>query len=143
LLDERIVDGDPKLVAIIEEAIELAHDALGHIDDSNGLVMPAIMQLRVVHERACKSLDTAPALLAERLFRSRRPAIGTRFTACFRLMSPHLGPPASTVSGPRRDRVGSACRTRARAFRTRFDVDRFRIEHAMEELAEFSGDIGR
>ncbi len=69
LLDELIVDGDPKLVEILEEAIGLAHEALGHIDDSNGLVIPAIMQLRAVHERACRSLDAAPVPLAERLFR--------------------------------------------------------------------------
>jgi len=38
------------------DAIVQAEDALGHIDDSSGVVMPVIMQLRGVHERACNDL---------------------------------------------------------------------------------------
>ncbi len=46
ILDERIGDGNPKLVELIEDAIAQAEDSLGQIDDSNGEVMPVIMQLR-------------------------------------------------------------------------------------------------
>lgn len=46
MLDERIADGDPKLVETIEQAIAQAEDALGHIDDSDGSVMPMITELR-------------------------------------------------------------------------------------------------
>ena len=69
ILDERIGDGNPKLVELIEDAIAQAEDALGQIDDSNGEVMPVIMQLREVHERACNHLGPDPVALAERLFR--------------------------------------------------------------------------
>ena len=69
MLDERITDGDPKLIEVIEQAIAQAEPALGQIDDSNGSVMPAIMQLREVHERACNVLNPDPMALAERLFR--------------------------------------------------------------------------
>jgi hypothetical protein len=69
MLDERIADGDPKLVEIIEQAIAQAEDALGHIDDSDGSVMPVIMELRDVHMRACNALKPDPVALAERLFR--------------------------------------------------------------------------
>jgi uncharacterized Zn finger protein len=56
MLEARVADGDPKLVETIEQAIAHAEDALGEIDDSNGSVMPAIMELREVHERACNNL---------------------------------------------------------------------------------------
>jgi hypothetical protein len=69
MLEARVADGDPKLVEIVEQAIAQAEDALGNIDDSNGSVMPAIMELREVHERACNNLNPDPVALAERLFR--------------------------------------------------------------------------
>ena len=142
LLDERIVDGDPKLVEIIEEAIALAHEALGHIDDSDGLVMPAIMQLRAVHERACKSLDTAPVPLAERLFRFQTTGDWDTFHSVLPAYESALG---SSGLGRYRELVEAAWK-RVPALgpetpRTQFDISRFRIEHAMEELAEFSGDV--
>jgi uncharacterized Zn finger protein len=142
LLDERIIDGDPKLVEILEEAIELAHEALGHIDDSNGLVMPAIMQLRAVHERACMTLDPAPVLLAERLFRFQMTGDWDTFHSVLPAYESALG-----QSGLSRYReLVEAAWKRLPALgpeapRAHFDVDRFRIEHAMAELAEFSGDV--
>jgi uncharacterized Zn finger protein len=69
ILDERIGDGNPKLVELIEDAIAQGEVSLGQIDDSNGEVMPVIMQLREVHERACNRLGPDPVALAERLFR--------------------------------------------------------------------------
>src|SRR5581483_2821409 len=69
MLDERIADGDPKLIEIIEQAIAQAEDALGHIDDSDGSVMPVIMELHDVHMRACNALKPDAVTLAERLFR--------------------------------------------------------------------------
>ena len=142
LLDERIVDSDPKLVDIIEEAIELAHEALGHIDDSDGLVMPAIMQLRAVHERACKSLNPAPVLLAERLFRFQTTGDWDTFYSVLPAYESALG---SSGLGRYHELVESAWK-RLPALgpdtpRTHFDIGRFRIEHAMEELADFSGDV--
>jgi len=142
LLDQRIADGRPQLVALIEDAIAHAEEALGHVDDSNGVVVPAIMELREVHERACRALSPDQAALAERLFRLQttgdwdtfhsilhgyREALGESGFARYRTLVedawkrlPALGPSAS---------------------RTHFDSARFRIEHAMEELAASSGDI--
>jgi len=64
ILDERIGDGDPKLVELVEDAIEQAEAALEQIDDSDGEVMAVIMQLREVHERACNNLGPDPVALA-------------------------------------------------------------------------------
>ena len=69
LSDERIADGDPKLVEILEEDIAFAHEPLRHIDDPNGSTMPAILRLLAVHEHACSSLHAAPLSLEERLYR--------------------------------------------------------------------------
>jgi uncharacterized Zn finger protein len=142
ILDKRIDDGDPKLVELIEDAIAQAEDALGRIDDSNGVVMPVIMQLREVHERACNQLRPDPVAPAERLFRfqtngdwdtfhsvlpSYARALGDAGLAWYRQLAeaawkklPPLGP---------------------EAFRAHFDSDRYRIEHAVEELTALSGDI--
>lgn len=142
MLDARLGDGDPKFVNLVEYAIERAHKALDHIDDSNGHVMPAIVQLREVHERACALLAPDPEALADRLFRFQTKGEWDTFHSVLPAYGSALGEPGiaryrSLVEaewkrlpalGPKTDR-------------SRFDGDRFRIEHAMEELCEFRGDI--
>lgn len=141
-LDERNADGDPKLVEIIEQAISQAEEALGQIDDSDGAVMPAIMRLREVHERACNSLNPDPVALAERLFRFQTTGDWDTFHSVLPAYERAL-----QESGLKRyrDLVETAWKQLPalgpEAFRTHFDVDRFRIQHAMEELAEASGDV--
>jgi hypothetical protein len=142
MLDERIADGDPKLVEIIEQAIAQAEDALGHIDDSDGSVMPVIMELRDVHMRACNALKPDPVALAERLFRFQTTGDWDTFHSVLPAYQQALG-----QSGLRRYRelVETAWKRfpalGPEAARTHFDVDRFRVEHAMEELAQTSGDV--
>ena len=142
MLDERIADSDPKLVEIIEQAIVQAEDALGYVDDSNGLVMPMIMGLRDVHIRACNALKPNPKELAERLFRFQTTGEWDTFYSVLPAYQKALG-----QSGLRRYRelVETAWKRfpalGPEAARTRFDVDRFRVEHAVEELAQTSGDI--
>ncbi len=131
MLEARIGDGDPKLVEIIEQAIAQAEDALGDIDDSDGSVMPVIMQLRDVHERACNDLKPDSVALAERLFRFQTTGDWDTFHSVFPAYEHALG-----QSGLRRYRqlVETAWKRLPalgpEAFRTHFDVGRFRIEHA-------------
>lgn len=68
LLADRIDDVDVALVELIEEAISSAEEALQHIDDSGGEVMPAILELRKVHLAACNALRPDPVALANRLY---------------------------------------------------------------------------
>src|SRR5690606_15063528 len=68
LLSQRIADGEEELIEVIEEAIALAEEALEHIDDSGGEVMPAVVELRRVHLAACNALHPDPVALAERLY---------------------------------------------------------------------------
>ena len=142
MLGERIADGDPKLVQIIEQAIAQAEDALGHIDDSNGSVMPMIMELRDVHMRACNALKPDPVALAERLFRFQTAGDWDTFHSVLPAYEHALG-----QSGLRRYRelLETAWKRLPalgpEAARNHFNVDRFRVEHAMEELAEASGDV--
>ena len=68
LLSQRIADGEEELIEVIEEAIALAEEALQHIDDSGGEVMPAVVELRRVHLAACNALHPDPVALAERLY---------------------------------------------------------------------------
>ena len=142
ILDERIDDGNPKLVDLIEDAIAQAEDALGQIDDSNGVVMPVIMQLREVHERACNHLGPDPVALAERLFRFQTTGDWDTFHSVLPSYARALGDPGLARY---RQLVEAAWKKLPalgpEAFRTHFDSDRYRIEHAMEELTALSGDI--
>ena len=104
--------------------------------------MPAIMRLREVHERACNSLNPDPVALAERLFRFQTTGDWDTFHSVLPAYERAL-----QESGLKRyrDLVETAWKQLPalgpEAFRTHFDVDRFRIQHAMEELAEASGDV--
>ena len=142
ILDERIGDGDPKLVELIEDAIARAEDALGQIDDSNGVVMPVIMQLREVHERACNHLGPDPVALAERLFWFQTSGDWDTFHSVLPSYAHALGDPGLARY---RQLVEAAWKKLPalgpEAFRTHFDSARYRIEHAMEELTALSGDI--
>lgn len=142
MLEARVADGDPKLVNIIEQAIAQAEDALGNIDDSDGSVMPAIMELREVHERACNNLNLDPVALAERLFRFQTTGDRDTFHSVLPSYERALG-----QSGFERYRelVEAAWKRfpalGPEAFRTHFDSGRHRVEHAMEELVALSGDV--
>jgi hypothetical protein len=142
ILDERIGDGNPKLVELIEDAIVQAEDALGHIDDSNGVVTPVIMQLREVHERACNHLGPDPVALAERLFRFQTTGDWDTFHSVLPGYERALGEPGLARY---RQLVEAAWNQLPplgpKAFRTHFDSDRYRVEHAMEELTALSGDV--
>src|SRR5271165_3068365 len=142
MLEARIADGDPQLVEIIEQAIAQAEDALGNIDDSDGSVMPAIMELREVHERACNNLNPEPVELAERLFQFQTTGDWDTFRSVLPSYVRALG-----QSGLERYReLVEAAWKRFPALgpessRTHFDSDRYRVEHAMEELVALSGDV--
>jgi uncharacterized Zn finger protein len=142
MLDERIADGDPELIEVIEQAIAQAEDALEHIDDSDGAIMPAIMQLREVHERACNVLNPDPMALAERLFRFQTTGDWDIFHSVLPAYERALGQSGLTRY---RELVETAWKRfpalGPEAFRTHFDAARFRVEHAMEEVAEASGDV--
>jgi len=142
MLDERIADDNPKLVELIEEAIAQAENALEHIDDSDGSVMPAIMQLREAHERACDSLEPDPVALAERLFQFQTTGDWDTFHSVLPSYQHALG---EAGLARYRELVEAAWKQLPalgpKALRTHFDSDRYRIEHAMEELTALSGDV--
>ena len=142
LLDKRIADGNPKLIELIEQAIAQSEDALGHIDDSNGMITPAIMQLREVHERACNNFAPDPVALAERLFRFQIAGDWDTFHSVLPSYEHAL---CESGLARYRELVETAWKKLPalgpEAFRTHFDSNRYRVEHAMEALTEFSGDI--
>lgn len=142
MLDERIADGKPQLVELIENAIAQAEDALEHIDDSNGMIVPVIMRLREVHERACNNLGPDPVALADRLFRFQTKGDWDTFHSVLPSYERALGEPGLARY---REMVEAAWKRLPalgpKAFRTHFDSDRHRVEHAMEELTALSGDV--
>lgn len=128
ILDERIGDGNRKLVELIEDAIEQAGDALGQIDDSNGEVMPVIMRMRGVHERACNHLAPDPVALAERLFRFQTTGDRDTFHSVLPGYARAMGEPGlaryrQLMEGPWKQLPTLG----PEAFRTHFDSDRHRV----------------
>jgi uncharacterized Zn finger protein len=142
LLEGRIADGNAKLIDLIEQAIAQAEDALGHIDDSNGEIVPAILRLRDVHERACNQLAPDPVALAERLFRFQVDGEWDTFHSILPSYAHALG---ESGLARYRELVEDAWKRLPalgpEAIRTHFDIHRFQFEHAMEELTAFAGDI--
>lgn len=141
MLAARIADGHKELVEVIELAINKAEQALLHIDDSNGYVMPAIMELQKVHLAACVALRPDPKKLALRLFAYQMEGEWDTFHAVLPQYRTALG-----NEGLRR--YEELVRQRWDALPTltkdgggHWDSGRFRVEAAMEALARTTGDV--
>ncbi|CAG9173466.1 hypothetical protein LMG23992_02461 [Cupriavidus laharis] len=132
-----------QVVELSELAIAGAENSLGQIDDSNGGVMPGILELASVHLDACKQTGPDPVKLAERLFRLQTEGEWDTFYNVLPAYEEPLG-----KSGLRRYRqlVSEAWETLpvlgpANEFRQSFDSRRMRLEQAMLALAELDGDV--
>ena len=141
LLAARIGDGEKGLVEVIELAIHKAEQALLHIDDSSGYVMPAIMELQKVHLAACVALRPDPVKLAQRLFSAQMEGEWDTFYAVLPQYRTALGSEGMK-------RYEELLRARWDALPTltkddggRWDSGRFRVESAMEALARTTGDV--
>lgn len=69
LLDARIGDGDPALIALIEAVIDLVERSVEQFHESSGLLDDAIRALHQTHLDACVALQTPPEELGRALFR--------------------------------------------------------------------------
>ena len=141
LLRQRIVDGDARLIPIIEDAIHQAEEALEQLDDSNGEVYPNIEALQEVHLAACKALHPDPVALAERLYRYQMAGDWDTFYQVLPQYAELLGTTglARYEALLRRDWDAlPVLRPQSKDDRT---PNRFRIEHAMETWVQDSGDV--
>lgn len=142
LLEARIVDADPELVMVIEEAISSAEDALQEIDDSAGYVMPAIIGLKDVHLAACNALRPEPVALAKRLYGYQMQGEWDTFHDLLPDYAEALGEEGLAAY---RARVEEAWRGLPRLGPEDHGVDwsseRFRVEAAMEAIARHAGDV--
>jgi uncharacterized Zn finger protein len=141
MLAARIADGDKGLVEVIELAIHKAEQALLHIDDSSGYVMPAILGLQKVHLASCVALRPDPVKLAQRLFARQMEGEWDTFHAVLPQYRTALGNEGMK-------RYEELLRARWDALPTltkddggRWDSGRFRVEAAMEALARTTGDV--
>ena len=141
MLAARIQDGDKGLVEVIELAIHKAEQALLHIDDSGGYVMPAIMELQKAHLAVCVALRPDPVKLAQRLFAAQMEGEWDTFHAVLPQYRTALG-----KEGMRRYEELIRARWDALPTLTKdagghWDSGRFRVESAMEALARTTGDV--
>lgn len=142
LLANRIDDGDAALVELIEEAISCAEDALKHIDDSGGEVMPAILELRKVHLAACDALRPDPVALANRLYDFQMHGEWDTFHD---VLPDYVGALGEQGLRTYRERVHDEWKSLPRLgpehYRGEWSSQRFRVESAMRAIARHENDF--
>ncbi|CAL8473638.1 SWIM zinc finger domain-containing protein [Caballeronia sp. S22] len=131
------------VVELSELAIAGAEKSLEQIDDSNGDVMPGILELASVHLEGCRQTSPDPIKLAERLFRFQVEGTWDTFYDVIPAYVEALGD-----AGLQRYRqlVENQWRqlpslSPSDGLRRTFEGNRTRLEHAMLALAEVDGDV--
>lgn len=142
LLSQRIADGQPELIEVIEEAIAFSEEALQHIDDSGGEVMPAIVELRKVHLAACNALHPDPVALAERLYSFQMDGQWDTFHEVLPDYAEALGEEGLAVYRQRVEREWVALPTLGpEHYRSDWSTRRFQVESAMKDIARCVDDF--
>ncbi|SAL00355.1 hypothetical protein AWB78_05937 [Caballeronia calidae] len=132
-----------QVVELAELGIAGAEKSLEQIDDSNGDVMPGILELAAVHLEACKQTSPDPVKLADRLFRYQSEGAWDTF---YDVLPKYAGPLGERGMLRYRALVEGAWRqlpslSPKDGLRRSFDGNRTRLEHAAIKLAEFDGDV--
>ncbi|MFM0159209.1 SWIM zinc finger family protein [Paraburkholderia sediminicola] len=132
-----------QVVELAELAISGAQTSLEQIDDSDGDVMPAIMELASVHLEACQQTRPDAGKLAERLFLYQTDSVWDTF---YNVLPAYTEPLGDTGLHRYRELVEGGWATLpelppSNEFRSPFEPLRMRLEHAMETLAEMDGDV--
>lgn len=142
LLSQRIADGQPELIEVIEEAIAFAEEALQHIDDSGGEVMPAIVELRRVHLAACNALHPDPVALAERLYGFQMDGQWDTFHEVLPDYAEALGEEGLAAYRQRVERDWMDLPTLGpEHYRSDWSTRRFQVESAMKDIARCTDDF--
>jgi uncharacterized Zn finger protein len=132
-----------QVVELSELAIADAEKSLEQIDDSDGDVTPAILELASVHLEACNLTKPDPVKLAERLFRLQTEGVWDTF---YSVLPAYAKPLGEAGLGRYRELVSKAwdalpVLAPRNEFRHSFDSQRMKLEHAMGSLAELDGDV--
>jgi uncharacterized Zn finger protein len=132
-----------QVVELSELAIAGAEKSLEQIDDSNGDVIPAILELASVHLDACKLTAPDPVKLAERLFRFQTEG---KWDTFYNVLPAYVEPLGKNGLSHYRELVSAAWEALPalapnEEHRRSTDSPRMQLEHAMEALAELDGDV--
>lgn len=143
LLENRIDDGDAKLVELIEEAILQAEGSQEQIDDSDGEAYSGIERLQEAHLLACSRLNPDSVALAERLFRYQMEGGSETFHAILPDYAAALGETGLALYEEWVAEKWSDLPklTPRDSIRQTWDIRRSRLESAMTQLATRRGDI--
>ncbi|WP_423379925.1 SWIM zinc finger family protein [Burkholderia sp. LMG 32019] len=132
-----------QVVELAELAIADAEASLEQIDDSDGSVAPGIGELAGVHLDACIRTRPEPVKLAERLFRLQVDGQWDTFRG---VLPAYAGPLGDAGLSRYRELVERQWATlpalpAGRDDRRSYDLVRSNLEHAMESLARYDGDV--
>lgn len=125
-----------------EYALVAVEKAMGHIDDSGGVMAPLLEQLQDIHHAACIAAQPNPVKLATRLFEWELRTDWDTFHGAVERYAQVLGETGLATYRKRAEAVWSKLpklkpgEDRAGSF-----TERFRITAIMEGLARESGDV--
>jgi uncharacterized Zn finger protein len=131
-----------QVVELAELAIAGAEKSLEQIDDSNGDVMPGIIELAAVHLEACRQTSPDAIKLAERHYRFQ---VDGSWDTFYEVIPAYAEPLGERGLQHYRQLVEEQWRQLPSlgaedGLRRSFDGNRTRLEHAMVRLAENDGD---
>jgi tetratricopeptide (TPR) repeat protein len=142
-LRELLEDGHAEVVvALAEQAIDCAEDALGFLDDSDGYMSGIAEDLQGLHLDACLSARPDPVTLATTLFeRELHSGDLDVFHGAAASYTEVLGKPGLTEYRRRAQIIWDALPSLGPGDKGSFDSRRFQITSMMRTLAEVAGDV--
>lgn len=141
---ELLGDGQAEaVITLAEHALDLAEEAVGYVDDSDGWMSTIADRLQELHRDACKAAKPEPVELARTLFaRERNSGNLDLFYGAASTYATVLG--KEGVAEYRRlaqEEWEALPALRSGQEERSYSSRRFRITHIMETLAEMSGDV--
>lgn len=135
-------DEPAAVIELVEHALSLMEQAIGHVDDSGGHTGEVLGRLHTLHLAACVKVRPDPEALAQRLFDWEMRSEWEIFSGALARYAKVLGATGiaryralAEAAWQKVPAIGAGQQNRA------FTSTRFRITAIMESLARLSGDV--
>jgi len=143
-LRDLLDDHPAAVVELADRALTLLEKAVGHVDDSDGHLVPLAAQMSGLHVRACERAAVDPRKLAATLF-ARETGDDDELEAFYGAARTYRHALGDAGLAEYRRRATAAWEQlpalRAGGHALSFEHRRFRLAHVMETLAELSRDV--
>lgn len=131
----------PEAIELAEHFLEALEEVGGMVDDSDGGLGLALDRLQSLHRDACEQAEVDPAALAERLFEQMLASEWELFYDAVSDYEAVLGEPGLARYAELARAEWEKLPERGPGAAREYGGLRFRLEHAMEQLAERDGTL--